>query len=82
MVKKVGITGAGGLIGVDLSQGLAEKYELTLFYRKTKPKISLKSKTVQADLSDEKQIKGIFDGLDAIVHLAAALILNPHGTKY
>ena len=72
MIKKVGITGAGGLIGVDLSHGLAEKYELTLFYRKTKPCISSKSKTVQADLSDEKQVKGIFNGLDAIVHLAAA----------
>ena len=72
MIKKVGITGAGGLIGVDLSHGLAEKYELTLFYRKTKPCISFKSKTVQADLSDEKQVKGIFNGLDAIVHLAAA----------
>ena len=59
MIKKVGITGAGGLIGVDLSQGLSEKYELTLFYRKTKPDISLKLKTIQADLSDEKQIKGI-----------------------
>jgi len=42
VIKKVGITGAGGLIGVDLSQGLSEKYELTLFYRKTKPDISLK----------------------------------------
>jgi NAD+ dependent glucose-6-phosphate dehydrogenase len=72
VIKKVGITGAGGLIGVDLSQGLSEKYKLTLFYRKTKPDISLKLKTVQADLSDEKQIKGIFDGLDAIVHLAAS----------
>jgi nucleoside-diphosphate-sugar epimerase len=72
VIKKVGITGAGGLIGVDLSQGLSEKYELTLFYRKTKPDISLKLKMVQADLSDEKQIKGIFDGLDAIVHLAAS----------
>jgi NAD+ dependent glucose-6-phosphate dehydrogenase len=72
VIKKVGITGAGGLIGVDLSVGLAEKYELTLFYRKTKPDISLNLKTVQADLSDKTQVKGIFNGLDAIVHLAAA----------
>ena len=72
MIRKVGITGAGGSIGVDLSRGLAEKYELTLFYRKTKPDISLNLKTVQADLSDGKNIKGIFDGLDAIIHLAAS----------
>jgi NAD+ dependent glucose-6-phosphate dehydrogenase len=76
VIKKVGITGAGGLIGVDLSAGLAEKYELTLFYRKTKPDISLNLKTVQADLSDETQVKGIFNGLDAIVHLAAAARVN------
>jgi len=72
VIKKVGITGAGGLIGVDLTAGLAEKYQLTLFYRKTKPDPSLNLKMVQADLSDEKQVKGIFDGLDAIIHLAAA----------
>ena len=72
MIKKIGITGAGGLIGTDLSAGLAEKYELTLFYRKNKPDISLNLRTVQADLSDETQVKGIFNGLDAVVHLAAA----------
>jgi NAD+ dependent glucose-6-phosphate dehydrogenase len=75
-MKKVGITGAGGLIGVDLSAGLAEKYELTLFYRKTKPDISLSLKTVQADLSDETQVRGIFNGLDAVVHLAASASVN------
>jgi nucleoside-diphosphate-sugar epimerase len=72
VIKKVGITGAGGIIGIDLSAGLAEKYQLTLFYRKTKPDTSLNLKMVQADLSDEKQVKGIFNGLDAIIHLAAA----------
>jgi nucleoside-diphosphate-sugar epimerase len=72
VIKKVGITGAGGLIGVDLTEGLANKYELTLFYHNSKPATSLNLKMVQADLSDEKQVKGIFQGLDAVIHLAAA----------
>ncbi len=72
MIRKVGITGAGGRIGIDLTAGLADKYQLTLFYRNTKPDNSLGLKMVQADLSDEKQVKGIFAGLDAIIHLAAS----------
>jgi NAD+ dependent glucose-6-phosphate dehydrogenase len=76
VINKVGITGAGGLIGIDLSAGLAEKYDLTLFYRKTKPNISINLKVVQVDLSDETQVRGIFNGLDAVVHLAAAASVN------
>ena len=72
MIKKVGITGAAGHIGLDLAAGLADKYELTLFYHNAKPDTSLKLKMVQADLSDEKQVTGIFQGLDAVIHLAAA----------
>jgi NAD+ dependent glucose-6-phosphate dehydrogenase len=72
VIKKVGITGAAGLIGADLTEGLADKYELTLFYHNTKPTTSRKTKMVRADLSDEKQVKGLFEGLDAVIHLAAA----------
>ena len=72
MIKKVGITGAGGLVGMDLSAGLADKYELTLFYRNSKPDESVKAKKVKADFADEKQVKGLFTGLDAVIHLAAA----------
>jgi len=72
VVKNVGITGAGGLIGVDLTEGLAEKYQLTLFYHNTKPITKRKLKMVKADLSDEKQVKGIFEGLDAVIHMSAA----------
>jgi nucleoside-diphosphate-sugar epimerase len=72
VIKKVGITGAAGHIGLDLAAGLADKYELTLFYHNAKPDTSLKLKMVQADLSDEKQVTGIFQGLDAVIHLAAA----------
>ena len=72
MTKKVGITGAGGRIGADLIEGLADKYELTLFYHHTKPENPRNLKMVQVDLSDEKQVKGIFEGLDAVIHMAAA----------
>ncbi len=72
MIKKVGITGAAGHIGLDLAAGLTDKYQLTLFYHHTKPDVASNLKMVQADLSDAKQIKGLFEGLDAIIHLAAA----------
>ena len=82
MIKKVGITGAAGHIGLDLAAGLADKYQLTLFYRYTKPDIALDLKMVQADLSDEKQVKGIFEGLNAVIHLAAASTPYLHGTMF
>jgi len=72
MIKKVGITGAAGHIGLDLAAGLADKYQLSLFYHHTKPDINLDLKMVKADLSDEKEVKGIFNGLDAVIHMAAA----------
>ena len=72
MIKKVGITGAAGHIGLDLAVGLADKYQLTLFYHHTRPDIALDLKMVKTDLSDEKQVKGIFEGLDAVIHMAAA----------
>lgn len=72
MIKKVGITGAAGHIGLDLAAGLAEKYQLTLFYHHTRPDMAFDVKMVQADLSDGKQVEGIFEGLDAVIHMAAA----------
>jgi NAD+ dependent glucose-6-phosphate dehydrogenase len=72
VIKKVGITGAGGKIGKVLTEGLVDKYQLTLFYRNTRPDSFQDLKTVQVDLSDGKQVKGIFQGLDAVIHLAAA----------
>jgi len=72
MITQVGITGAGGRIGSVLTANLADKYKLTLFYREHKPDSSFGLKLVQADLSHEEQVKGIFDGLDAVIHLAAS----------
>ena len=71
MITHLGITGAGGRIGSVLTADLADKYKLTLFYRETKPDSSPGLKLIQADLSQEEQVKGIFDGLDAVIHLAA-----------
>lgn len=71
MITQVGITGAAGRIGKTLTEGLSERYELTLFIRETKPDTSLRLRIVKADLSKVEEVKGIFEGLDAIIHLAA-----------
>lgn len=71
MITQVGITGAAGRIGKLLTKGLSERYELTLFIRETKPDASLRLRTVRADLSKAEEVKGIFEGLDAVIHLAA-----------
>ena len=71
MITQVGITGAGGRIGSVLTTNLADKYKLTLYYRKHKPARTFGLKLVQADLSHEEQVEDIFDGLDAVIHLAA-----------
>ncbi len=70
-ITKVGITGAGGRIGRTLTEGLADKYQLTLFIRNTQPDTTRSLKIVKADLSKEEEVKGIFEGLDAVIHLAA-----------
>ena len=71
-ITKVGITGAGGRIGRTLTEGLADSYELTLFIRNTKPVTKRDLNIVKADISNEEEITGIFDGLDAVIHLAAS----------
>ena len=71
-ITKVGITGAGGRIGRTLTEGLADSYDLTLFIRNTQPNTKRKLKVVKADISNEEETKGIFEGLDAVIHLAAS----------
>ncbi|RKY31316.1 MAG: hypothetical protein DRP74_05095 [Candidatus Omnitrophota bacterium] len=72
-IKKVGITGALGNIGTTLQKGLKDKYALTLYdIRDTKPQHG--KYIIKVDFAKQKQIEGIFDGLDALVHLAG----NPH----
>lgn len=72
-IKKVGITGASGNIGSTLQEGLSKDYGLELFDI-NKPDLSSESKFIKADLSNKKEIDGIFNGLDALIHLAG----NPH----
>jgi len=68
MIKKVGITGAGGNVGTTLVNAFYEKYELTLY--DIKEIIKPKAKFIKVDFSDRKKVKGKFRGLDAIIHLA------------
>jgi len=73
IITKVGITGAAGHIGTTLVEGLPDRYKLTLFYhhREVKPDISRKFKTVRADFSKAGEVKGAFQGLYSVIHLAA-----------
>ncbi len=68
-IKKVGITGAAGNIGTTLRNGLAEKYELTL-YDVVEIKQPYKGKFLKVDFAQEKTLDGIFKGLDVLIHLA------------
>ena len=66
--KKIGITGAAGVIGRALQNGLACDYDLTLFDQKQQSAGA--GKTVTVDLGERAQLDGIFAGLDALIHLA------------
>jgi nucleoside-diphosphate-sugar epimerase len=63
---KIGITGAEGHIGTTLREGLGAEFDIRSF---TLEEESFES--TAADLSDPASVEGIFQGLDAIVHLAA-----------
>ena len=72
-IKKVGITGSAGNIGSTLQKGLCDKYSLSLYdVRDTKPLVKATFKKV--DFAQRSQLDGIFNGLDALIHLAG----NPH----
>jgi nucleoside-diphosphate-sugar epimerase len=63
---KVGITGAEGHIGTTLREGLATEFKVSAFTLGPQP-----WESTVADLSVETDVHGIFDGLDAVIHLAA-----------
>ena len=63
---RIGITGAEGTIGGVLRKGLSNKYKIISFTLQTQD-----FESVQMDLSNNNEIKGKFEGLDALIHLAA-----------
>lgn len=67
--KRVGITGAAGVIGKILQQGLSEIFDLVLYDQKETAPLP-GQKLVRMDCGRREEIKGLFDGLDALVHLA------------
>lgn len=68
-IKKVGITGAAGNIGSTLQKGLCDRYELYLFdVRQTKPLCN--APFTKVDFAERDKLDGIFNGLDALIHLA------------
>lgn len=67
-IKRIGITGAGGNIGSTLCDGLKDSYELSLFDRKPLNRADFPSRVL--DLSVQEELTGVFNNLDAIIHLA------------
>ena len=71
-ITRVGITGAAGHIGTTLAAGLSDRYTLTLFdIKEVKQEPPGKFRSVKADFSKSEEVNGIFEGLDAVIHLAA-----------
>jgi len=69
VARKIGITGAAGTIGTTLLQGLAPAYDLTLYdLKKITP--ASPGTCISVDFGEISHLKGLFDGLDAVIHLA------------
>jgi NAD+ dependent glucose-6-phosphate dehydrogenase len=65
-MKKVLVTGAGGVIGNVVRAHLSDRYNLTLLNR-----TPLDVPCIVADIADLEAIAPAFVGMDAVVHLAA-----------
>ena len=66
---KVLITGASGLIGGLVIEGLSEKYDFSALNRSKIEGIPLR----QADISNIDEILPAFEGIDTVLHLSAFL---------
>ncbi len=65
-IRTVGITGANGTIGSVLRSGLADNYEIRSFTLEPAD-----FPCTVADLAHDNEVRGLFNGLDAVIHLAA-----------
>ena len=70
-ITRVGITGAAGDIGTTLREGFSNRYSLALYDLKAIDEEPNGLPTRIVDLSDPGAVQGGFDGLDAVIHLAA-----------
>jgi len=66
---KIGITGSEGNVGTTLVKGLAPHHELVLFDRKQQAKTKDHPYT-RVDFGEQEESYGLFNGLDAVIHLA------------
>jgi len=72
--KKVLVTGAAGRIGMALRKGLPDQsWSLRLADLQPIPDIGPGEEFVQADVTDLEAVEKMVDGVDAIVHMAAAV---------
>jgi NAD+ dependent glucose-6-phosphate dehydrogenase len=67
---RVGITGAGGNLGMTLVNGLRSRFDLKLFDIKNIASWKSQLECITLDLAAPDQLKDAFVGLDALIHLA------------
>lgn len=70
----IGITGAAGNIGTTLTEGFSKKHSLKLF--DIKEDLKPIPEIQKVDLSETKEVTGIFNGLDIVIHAAGDARLN------
>jgi nucleoside-diphosphate-sugar epimerase len=68
-MKRIGITGAAGNVGSTLQKGLSGRYDLRLYDSRAGCSSS-GMEIVRVDAGERGQLAGLFDGLDALIHLA------------
>lgn len=70
-IKKIGITGALGHIGMILVDAFEKKYDITKIDKNYVASENItKDKSICAKIENADEISGLFNGLDAVIHLA------------
>ena len=73
--KRVLITGAAGRIGVVLTDGLYERYQLRVLYNRTILDQKYDEEVMVGNITDMEKMEEVVDGMDAVGHMAG----NPSG---